>query len=76
MMSRHAVEVDHFHVILVTDDSTVRSAGSFSQLFIHLIINLFSSYNSLQLFIKIPANACPPEAAVVQTVEEVHHYIN
>jgi len=69
MMNRHAVEGERFHVILLTDDSTVRSLGR-SRSFDNT-----SSFNSLFKSV-ISANACPSEAAAVQTVEEVHHHIN
>jgi hypothetical protein len=69
MMNRHAVEGEYFHVILLTDDSTVRS------------LDRSRSFDNTSRFNYscgsiISANACPSEAAAVQIVEEVHHHIN
>jgi hypothetical protein len=74
MINRHAVEGEHFHVILLTDDSTVRSLGrsrSFIRKNFHFLFLQIIRFVSI-----ISANACPPEAAAVQAVEEVHHHIN
>jgi len=69
MMNRHAVEGKYFHVILLTDDSTVRSLDR-SRSF-YDASSFHSSFESV-----ISANACPSEAAAVQIVEEVHHHTN
>ena len=39
------------------------------------MIQSIHNFNIIIKFKKHPANACPPEAAAVQTVEEVHHEI-
>jgi len=92
MMNRHAVEEKYFHVILLTDDSTVRSLDRSRSL--HNAFNFIgdtswiesptiksngimgSRPNIRNAGVSISANACPSEAAAVQTVEEVHHHIN
>lgn len=67
VMNRHAVEVKYFHVILLTDDSTVRSLDR-SRSF-HNASSVYSSLGSV-----VSANVCPSEGAAVQTIEEVHHH--